>query len=97
MRFTLEIRMTNSEGVLERILGRLRQRNLHICGMVANLATDQSVIDARFTVDSLHRAPEPAVKQLGKLYDVLHMRVHYPDVEQVFHFSGERNEVCLSV
>lgn len=35
MRFTLRVRMHNTEGVLERVLGRLRQRNYSVCSLAA--------------------------------------------------------------
>jgi acetolactate synthase regulatory subunit len=68
MKFTLEIRMHNTEGALERLLGKLRQRSFSLCALVAGI-NDPKFIDARITVEGL-RAAEPVIRQIGKLYDV---------------------------
>jgi acetolactate synthase regulatory subunit len=83
MKMTLDIRMANTEGALERILGRLRQRCFSICSMSADRSHDQSEIQARITVESA-RSIELAVKQLEKLFDVIQVKVHeaiYPAQE----------------
>ena len=74
MRFTLDITMNNKEGALERLLGRLRQRNFSICNLTAGCSDDFSTMSALITVES-GRAPELAVKQLDKLIDVERVRV----------------------
>jgi|AGTN01.1.fsa_nt_gi Acetolactate synthase (isozyme II), small (regulatory) subunit len=69
MKFTLDISMNNTEGVLERILGRLRQRNFAVCALTAGTTTNWDLMNARITVESI-RPPEFAVKQISKLVDV---------------------------
>jgi acetolactate synthase regulatory subunit len=75
MKFTLEIRLQNSEGALERILGRLRQRSFSLCGIVATINSEEGSIDARITVEGT-RAAEPIIRQIGKLYDVELVKVY---------------------
>lgn len=110
MRFTLEITMKNTEGVLERILGRLRQRNLNIQAINAKCTTDLSNIEATIIVESKMGA-EPTMKQLAKLYDVQKINMFALDIEggadqvrcesskieTVITKLGEQNEVYLSV
>lgn len=74
MEFGIEIHMDNTEGVLERVLGRLRQRGFSICAIVCNRSTDRTLLNARLTVEST-RLSELAEKQLGKLHDVQYVRV----------------------
>lgn len=74
MKFTLEISMNNSEGVLERILGRLRQRNFAVCSLTAGMTSNWDMMNARITVESI-RPPEFAVKQISKLVDVMGVEV----------------------
>ncbi len=73
MKFSLEITANNAEGALERILGCLRQRGFSLCAMIADRTPDHSAIEMRVTVDAT-RPVEIAVKQIGKLYDVMHVR-----------------------
>ncbi len=110
MKFTLEISMKNTEGVLERILCRLRQRNVSIEAIDAICTKDSSKIEARITVESKMGA-EPAIKQLAKLYDIQSINVFALDIKetskQAYYANtkaespltqlGELNEVCLSV
>jgi acetolactate synthase regulatory subunit len=77
MKFTLEIRMHNSEGALERILGRLRQRSFALCALVAGIS-DPKFIDVRITVEGA-RAAEPVIRQIGKLFDVEQVNVFAED------------------
>jgi acetolactate synthase regulatory subunit len=77
MKATLEIRMANAEGALERILGRLRQRCFAICSISADRSADHSFIDARISIEST-RPIDTAVKQIAKLFDVMQVQVHYP-------------------
>ena len=102
--------MKNTEGVLERILGRLRQRNLNIQAINASCTPDSSNIEAKITVDSKMNA-EPIMKQLAKLYDVQKINVFSFDtkdgsnetyyalskIETTISKLGAQNEVCLSV
>jgi acetolactate synthase regulatory subunit len=80
MKVTLEIRMANAEGALERILGRLRQRCFSICSMSADRSSDHSFIDAQITVES-SRPIDIAAKQIAKLFDVIQVKVHYTEAE----------------
>lgn len=100
MRFTLEIRLSNSEGALERVLGKLRQRDFGLCGIVADCSTDRATINARIMVESA-RPVEPALKQLGKLYDVQHLKVHHAEAESNNGYTNgyreSQAELCLSV
>lgn len=99
MTFILEMRMTNSEGVLERILGRLRQRNINFSSFTASCSYDQSAIDATITIDS-PKSSESILKQLSKLYDVQQMKVQFEPKAPLFahdYYEKEQNELCLSV
>lgn len=69
MRFTLDVTMANTEGALERLLGRLRQRSFMVCGLNANTSANFARMDVKITVES-SRAIELAIKQLNKLIDV---------------------------
>lgn len=75
MKFTLEIRMANSEGALERILGRLRQRAFSLCSISADRSADQSIMEARITVES-SRPIDNVIRQLDKLFDVISIRLY---------------------
>ena len=100
--FAMNIRMTNSEGVLERVLGKLRQRNFNIISFNANCSPDMSTIDAHVTLKSLHSS-ESAIKQLNKLYDIQQIQLlpkaenHYLQNTENHLNLGEKHEVCLSV
>lgn len=69
MRYTFDISMKNSEGVLERVLGRLRQRSFSLCSLKADSMESGKEMVARVTVES-ERSAEYAMKQIDKLYDV---------------------------
>ncbi len=99
MKFILEMRMANSEGVLERILGRLRQRNISFSSFAASCSYDQAAINATITIDST-KSSESVLKQLGKLYDVQQMKVYFEPTARVLannYHEREQNEVCLPV
>jgi acetolactate synthase small subunit len=111
MKFILEITMKNTEGVLERILGKLRQRNLNIQTINASCTADWSNIEAKITVESKMTA-EPIMKQLAKLYDVQKVNVFSlnvkDEISQTYYTNptldtpiskslGEQNAVCLSI
>jgi acetolactate synthase regulatory subunit len=87
MKFTIEIRMRNSEGALERILGRLRQRSFALCGIVAGISPDETCIEARITFTST-RATEPVIRQIAKLYDVHHVALHAEPVMHGLRFGS---------
>jgi acetolactate synthase regulatory subunit len=61
--------MANTEGALERILGRLRQRSFAVCSLNAGTSANNARMDVRITVEST-RAIDLAIKQLNKLIDV---------------------------
>jgi len=99
MKFTLEIRLQNTEGALERILGRLRQRSFTLCGIVATINSEHGSIDARITVEGT-RATEPIIRQIGKLYDVELVKV-YAEAETnngYRPFQNQREiEACMPI
>lgn len=100
MRFTLRVRMHNTEGVLERVLGRLRQRNFSICSLMADSSVCNSFMTARITVES-ERPMESALKQIGKLYDVTDVHLAENESNNGYqHFEpavAPSLEVCVSV
>lgn len=69
MRFVLDFTIANTEGALERVLGRLRQRSFTLCNMSAGRSTDHTSIKARIIVEGT-RSIEQMVKHLSKLCDV---------------------------
>lgn len=76
MQCTLDIRLNNAEGVLERVLGRLRQRGFALCGLTVDLSDDSCTYFVQAKVES-SRPMERAVKQLDKLVDVQSVRFHH--------------------
>ncbi len=100
MKFTLDIRMENTEGVLERVLGKLRQRGYRVRAMICQCSQDELTIDAKVTVES-SRSVELAARHLSKLYDVLYVDVH-PLEEDRENGNGTREvpdklELCIPV
>ena len=75
MKFSIELTMVNTEGALERVLGKLRQRSFDLCSVVVGRRADCSALDARIVVEGT-RPFEPVAKQLWKLFDVQHLRVN---------------------
>lgn len=78
MKVTLDIRIANAEGALERILGRLRQRAFSVCNIHADRTADHAFLDVSVTVESA-RPIELAAKQIGKLFDVANVQVSYAE------------------
>lgn len=74
MKFILDIIMSDCEGALERVLGKLRQRGFSFCNLSANRVLEHSSVRARITVEGT-RAIDPVVKQLSKLFDVKYVAV----------------------
>jgi acetolactate synthase regulatory subunit len=74
MKFNLDIIMSDEEGALERVLGKLRQRGFGFSTLSASRTQDHSSIRARITVEG-QRAIEPTVKQLSKLFNVKYVAV----------------------
>ena len=77
MKYNLDVIMTDAEGGLERLLGRLRQRGFAMCTMSAGRSHDHSLMRARITVEGT-RPVEPLVKQLSKLFEVRYVAVSSP-------------------
>jgi acetolactate synthase small subunit len=96
MKFNLDLIIANSEGALERVLGKLRQRNFALCSMTAGCTADNGSIKARITVES-DRPIEQMLKQLGKLYDVRHIAITASEanVSHVFTNTEAREELEL--
>lgn len=85
MRYTLDVSIHNRTGALERILGRLRQRNFSLCSLTADCPTSD-MMSARITVEST-RDPSLAIKQIDKLIDVERVDLHYKEeAKDVFGF-----------
>ena len=101
MKFSLDMIIANSEGALERVLGRLRQRNFALCEMAAGCTTDGKAMRARLMVES-DRPIEPVIKQLAKLQDVRQIAVQTAEanVANVF-VQNDANpgalELCVSL
>lgn len=77
MKYNLDVIMTDAEGALERLLGRLRQRGFSMCSMNAGCLSDQASVRARITIEGT-RPIEPLVNQLSKLFDVKYVAVSSP-------------------
>ena len=99
MIYTLCINLKNTEGALERILGKLRQRSFSLCSMIARPASQGGSMVALITVKS-NRSPELALKQINKLYDVQTVELSR-EVEEVkeseFFRTAQSVEVSLPV
>jgi acetolactate synthase regulatory subunit len=80
MKFNLDIIMSDTEGVLERVLAKLRQRGFSLNSLSANRVHEHSSVRARITVEGA-RAIDPAVKQLSKLFDVKYVAVALSSME----------------
>ena len=77
MKYSLDVIMTDAEGALERLLGRLRQRGFAMSTMSAGRSPDHASLRARITIEGT-RPIEPLVKQLSKLFDVKYVAVSSP-------------------
>jgi acetolactate synthase regulatory subunit len=77
MKYNLDVIMTDAEGALERLLGRLRQRGFSMCSMNAGSVSDHASVRARITIEGT-RPIEPLVNQLSKLFDVKYVAVSSP-------------------
>jgi acetolactate synthase regulatory subunit len=98
MKFTVSIRLSNCEGALERLLGRLRQRAFEISSMSAERTADRAFLDARFTIEGT-RDVEPVIKQLAKLYEVQSLKFQYSEggIPNGQWQNHTEREVCLPV
>lgn len=77
MKYSLDVIMTDAEGALERLLGRLRQRGFSMCTMSAAQMHEHASVRARITIEGT-RPVEPLVKQISKLFDVKYVAVSSP-------------------
>jgi acetolactate synthase regulatory subunit len=77
MKYSLDVIMTDAEGALERLLGRLRQRGFAMSTMSASCSQDHNSVRARITIEGA-RPIEPLVKQISKLFDVKYVAVSSP-------------------
>lgn len=84
MIYTFNINLKNTEGALERILGKLRQRSFSLCSMIAKPSLKERQMVASITVKS-SRSADYAIKQINKLYDV-----------ETVELSQKYEEVCQS-
>lgn len=99
MKFTVSIRLSNTEGALERLLGKLRQRAFEISSMSADRTADRGFIDARFTIEG-SRDVEPVIKQLAKCFEVQSLKFQYTEggaQNGQWQNHAEREVVCLPV
>ena len=78
MKFIVTMRLGNTEGALERVLSRLRQRSFEVSSMSAERTPDRQFIDTRLTIEGT-RSSETMIKQLAKLYDVVQLKVQYTE------------------
>jgi acetolactate synthase regulatory subunit len=76
--------MANTEGALERLLGRLRQRNFAVCGLNANTSANFARMELKVTVESA-KPIELAIKQLNKLIDVEGVEIRSAEEHQMHH------------
>jgi acetolactate synthase regulatory subunit len=81
VKYNIEIATNNVEGILERILGCIRQRGFSLCAVSAIESADQQQMLARLTLKS-ERSIEYVVKQIRKLYDVTTVSIEEMEGEQ---------------
>jgi acetolactate synthase regulatory subunit len=100
MKSALELRLNNIEGVIERVLGTLRQRGFELCSMQMERSNDAATLKVSVTVDS-HRPIEGACRQLAKLFDVQSVILQYSEAMAAEgyaqHEKSNQREVLLSV
>jgi len=102
MHCTLDIRLTNAEGALERVLGRLRQRGFALCAMTVDRSPDYSTYIVQATIES-SRPMDQAEKQLSKLFDVqsVKLQLHNKEVVPTNGYAQCEKEselqVCASI
>jgi acetolactate synthase regulatory subunit len=83
-KFTLQLRVKQSEGALVRILGVTRRRRFDLLHLTADTSEDGHFLDVQMTVQA-DRAENTLVRQIEKLEDVSQVEVVEPDAIQ-----GER-------
>ena len=83
-KFTLQLRVKQSEGALVRILGVTRRRRFDLLHLTADTTEDGHFLDVQMTVQA-DRAENTLVRQIEKLEDVSQVEVVEPN-----EGSGER-------
>jgi len=77
-KFTLQLRVKQSEGALVRILGVTRRRRFDLLHLTADTTEDGHFLDVQMTVQA-DRAENTLVRQIEKLEDVSRVEVVEPD------------------
>jgi acetolactate synthase regulatory subunit len=77
-KFTLQLRVKQSEGALVRILGVTRRRRFDLLHLIADATEDGHFLDVQMTVQA-DRAENTLVRQIEKLEDVSQVEVVEPD------------------
>jgi acetolactate synthase regulatory subunit len=77
-KFTLQVRVRQSEGALVRILGVTRRRRFDLLHLTADASDDGNYLDIQMTVQA-DRAENTLVRQIEKLEDVSQVDVVEPD------------------
>ena len=80
-KFTLQLRVKQSEGALVRILGVTRRRRFDLLHLTADTSEDGHFLDVQMTVQA-DRAENTLVRQIEKLEDVSQVEVVEPDAIQ---------------
>jgi acetolactate synthase regulatory subunit len=83
-KFTLQLRVKQSEGALVRILGVTRRRRFDLLHLTADATEDGHFLDVQMTVQA-DRAENTLVRQIEKLEDVSQVEVVEPNED-----TGER-------
>ncbi len=76
-KFTLQLRVKQSEGALVRILGVTRRRRFDLLHLTADTSEDGHFLDVQMTVQA-DRAENTLVRQIEKLEDVSQVEVVEP-------------------
>ena len=76
-KFTLQLRVKQSEGALVRILGVTRRRRFDLLHLTADTTEDGHFLDVQMTVQA-DRAENTLVRQIEKLEDVSQVEVVEP-------------------
>ncbi len=71
MRAVLQLKLTNQEGALLRVLGCLRRRGYEVVRLVANRSEHDACLDLVMIVES-ERSMDVLARQLRKFFDVQH-------------------------
>src|SRR6202034_4466442 len=77
-KFTLQLRVKQSEGALVRILGVTRRRRFDLLHLTADTSEDRHLLDVQMTRQA-DRAENTLVRQIEKLEDVSQVAVVEPD------------------